>query len=135
LNLNLIPRNWKPWMFLARKPSNEYVDNVAKGGPSYLSELPRRTCRACFVVVTMESKSILKRYWVRTSRCHVGSWCIWRKMDEDCAYFSDLDYKARPIPTTGIFCGFAIFYLFDMKQGIMYCGVAAPRQEQKKNQE
>jgi len=92
LNLNLIPRNWKPRMFLARKPSNENVDNVAKGGPSYLSELPRRTCRACFVVVTMESKSILKRYWVRTSRCHVGSWCIWRKMDEDCAYFSDLDY-------------------------------------------
>lgn len=54
-------------------------------------------------------------------------------MDADCAYFSDLDYKAGSMPITGIVCGFAIFYLFDMKQGIMYCGVAAPRQEQKKN--
>jgi hypothetical protein len=36
------------------------------------------------------------------------------------------------MPRTGIICGFAIFYLFDMKQGIMYCGVAAPQQEPKK---
>jgi len=36
------------------------------------------------------------------------------------------------MPRTGIICGFAIFYLFGMKQGIMYCGVAAPQQEPKK---